>query len=92
MQAKVIGLETVSYTKKSTGEFVSGVSAHIIKKPPKTLDFVGLQCKEVWLTDVLLRNTVGQLEVGKVYSFEQEQNGNYLSIVDIIPLPEVDIN
>lgn len=91
MQAKVIGVENVTYTKKSTGEVVSGCSVHLIKKPPKTKDVIGLMVKEEWIPDILLRNTVGQLTVGEVYSFEQEQNGSYLQIVDITHLPDVDI-
>lgn len=86
MTGKVLGYENISYTKKDTGELVEGVNAHVVCNPPKNIEFEGEMVKEVYVSDVLLKNTVKGFDIGSTYVFDYVQNGKYASLVDIIPV------
>lgn len=86
MQGKIVGYESVDYKKKNSEEQVVGLSVHVLCNFPKSVLSEGEKTKEIWVSDVLLANTVGSFEIGKSYIFDYEQNGKYASLVDILPV------
>lgn len=89
MQGTVVGYEVVDYEKKKSPDRVQGVSVHITRPPRKDLEFYGVQTQEIWVSDLLLRNTIGGFEVGAVYDFIYDFDGKFSRLVDIVPVDPV---
>lgn len=88
MQGQVVGYEVVDYQKKNSPDRVQGISAHILKEPRKDEQFFGQKVQEIWISDLLLRNTVGNVVVGEQYEFVYDYDGKYTRLVDIMPLAD----
>lgn len=89
MVGKVVGYERQAYTKKDTGEHKVGFNIHVLCKPPKNVEFHGEKTKEIYASELLLRNTIGSVELGKSYNFDFEQNGKFVSLIDIVPVSDL---
>ena len=86
MQGKVVGLKYVSYTDKKTSELKEGYEVHILCAPPKNEEFTGVQCKQIWVNPILMRNTVGSFQIDKEYNFDYDGTGKFPVLVDITPV------
>lgn len=86
MQAQVVGYEVVDYQKKNSPDRVHGLSVHVLKDARKDEEFYGRRTQEIWVSDLLLRNTVGQIVLGNVYEFVYDYDGKFTRLVDIVPI------
>ena len=86
MQGTVVGYAVVDYEKKNSPDRVRGVSVHITRAPRKDQEFYGEMTQEIWVSDLLLRNSIGEFQIGGVYDFSYDYDGKYSHLVDIVPV------